>query len=149
MDFPAVLDLGFGADDAAIGLPADGLNSLRQAHAIVLSDLKGQFGIEFLCASRQRGQQATNQKCGEKSHRNLPVIEAVNEAIGSADKCGMSAVQLQRTGSQRLSSRPDVDPNANPATRIVLHARGVLLAIVAIHNLVAVDALFLVLAILR
>lgn len=45
------------------------------------------------------------------------------------------------TSARELPDGPDVDANAQFATRIVRHAGGVLLALVAVHDMVAVDAL--------
>mgnify|MGYP001554983260 CR=1 FL=1 len=67
-------------------------------------------------------------------------------------KCGTHAVRLQCSASHQTplpAFRPDVDPDADPLTRVIGHLGDVPLAMVVVVHAVSVDPLLTVFAVTR
>lgn len=123
MHFAIALHPGFSAQNAASGLAAYLLNSLGERLAIIVLRNPENNALGVICYGARRSERhsGANNKNGQKSHQS----HIVSVSPGG----------------------PDVDSHFNALAWIVRHTGRILLAFVAIHDVVAINALFLTAAV--
>ncbi len=154
---------GFGTQYSLhAAAPAHRLNRLIQGHATALSNpqvgrfvhsillvelLERLLEIESLYAERRQNYDRANQDSEKISHGHSRVSEAQYQPADSVLCRRADCNEVHHSGAivqPRLPGRADVDPDPEFATRIVRHARLVLLAVILVDDTVAVDTLFTV-----
>lgn len=121
--FAIALHLGLGTQNTTPGLPAHLLNSLRERLAIIIlrnpeNDARGVICNGARWSERHR---TADNENGQKSHQS----HIVSVSPGG----------------------PDVDSHFDAFAGVVRHAGRILLAVIAIHDVVAINTLLLMAAV--